>query len=37
LQLLNKTVSFSDADWREIAKNAYLASHRVNHDEFMEN
>ena len=36
LQLLNKTVSFSDTDWREIAKNAYLASHRVNHDEFME-
>lgn len=36
LKLLNKSLSFSDTDWRGIAKNAYLASHRVNHEEFME-
>lgn len=36
LQLLNKSESFNNTDWKKIAKNAYLASHRVNHDEFLE-
>lgn len=34
-QLMNKAVSLSDTDWNEITKNAYLASQRVNHDEFL--